>query len=778
MGASIKNLAKFMRAALAQLGFAAPPHRLPAMFSPLARRLSFALPLLALPLFALAAAARADALSEVDPRIGVLAAGSTVIGPALPNASIHPSPDTPDGAHDGYHPERPIRGFSQLHVSGTGWGQYGNFLVSPQIGLSTVPAEHESPKADEKAEAHQYQVRLTRYDILAELTPSRRSALYRFTFPASEQAHILLNATHHIPGDISTAMIKHLRRPIPAELTLAADGRSLSGHSRFPGGFGGPYTVYFYAEFDQPPASFGTWRDAATQPGATSIKSSGEQEHLGAYARFATTAGQSVQLKIAVSFLSAEKARASLQAEIPGWDFAAVRDAAAQTWLDALAAITVEGGTPAQRTQFNTALYHAQIMPRDRTGEFARFAPDAPMWDDHYAVWDTWRTLYPLHALIRPDVVRDTVASFIERQRVDGTVPDTFIAGVNQFREQGGNGVDQIIADAYVKKIPGIDWPAAYSVLKHNADHRRTGAAFNRKDAPAPYRTLGWIPAEEKDVMSVSFTQEYAQNDFSAALVAAGLGHTDDARRYFTRSQQWENLWNPATESDGFIGFMMPRQADGTWIAFDTKKYPGSWKPYFYEANSWTYSFFAPHQPERLIALMGGPERFITRLQHALANNLLKLDNEPSFLIPQLFHHVGRPDLAAKTLQEITGSKFTLRGYPGDDDSGAMSAYYIWSRLGLFPNAGQDLYYVNGPVFPRTTVRRPGHAPLVITRTGAGLYIASAQLDGQPLTRSWLRHAELLAATRLDFTMSETPTAWGRDQLPPPALPADAIVTR
>ncbi|MBC8009774.1 MAG: glycoside hydrolase family 92 protein, partial [Burkholderiales bacterium] len=352
------------------------------------------------------------------------------------------------------------------------------------------------------------------------------------------------------------------------------------------------------------------------------------------------------------------------------------------------------------------------------------------------------------------------------------TVPDTFIAGVNQFREQGGNGIDQIIAEAYVRKIPGIDWPAAYSVLKHNADHRRTGAAFDRKGAPAPYRELGWIPSGEKDVMSVSFTQEYAQNDFSAALVAAGLGHADDARRYFARAQKWEHLWNPAVESDGFTGFMMPRRADDTWVEFDTKKYPGSWQPYFYEANSWTYSFFAPHQPERLIELVGGREKFIARLQHALDKNLLKLDNEPSFLIPQLFHHVGRPDLAAKTLHEITGKSFTLRGYPGDDDSGAMSSYYVWSKIGLFPNAGQDLYYVNGPAFPRVVVRRPGNAPLTITRTGEGFYVTSVKLDGKPLDRSWLRHAELAAATRLDFTMGATPSTWGRSTPPPRALPA------
>ena len=189
----------------------------------------------------------------------------------------------------------------------------------------------------------------------------------------------------------------------------------------------------------------------------------------------------------------------------------------------------------------------------------------------------------------------------------------------------------------------------------------------------------------------------YAYNDFAAAEVAASLGKTNDASLFYARSRKSQYLWNPDVESDGFKGFIMPRKADGTSAEFDAKKYPGSWRNYFYEASSWTYSYFAPHQPGRLIELMGGPDQFIARLQHALDAKLLELDNEPSFLIPQLFHHVGRPDLAVKSLQKIITDKFSLRGYPGDDDSGAMSSYYIWAKLGLFPNAGQDLYYLNGP---------------------------------------------------------------------------------
>ncbi|MES3025441.1 MAG: GH92 family glycosyl hydrolase [Pseudomonadota bacterium] len=727
---------------------------------------------LALALLSSQAGAADDLLRHVDTRIGVLGEGATVIGPSLPFGSIHPSPDTADGDHDGYKPNQPIRGFSQLHVSGTGWGQYGNFLISPQIGLATLPGEHDSAKADEKPEAHQYSVRLSRYDIGVELTPARRSAIYRFNFPKSDDAHIVFDAVQHIPGDLNKWMIKQYQKPVAANLALAADGRSLSGQADFPGGFGGAYRAYYYAEVDRTPSAFGTWRDGERQPGARAIASSGKLEHLGAWAQFDTRDGKPVHMKIAVSFHSVEHARASLASEIPGWNYDAVRDAAAKRWRDTLGAIAVTGGSETERTIFYTALYHAHVMPRDRTGEFKRFPAATPMWDDHYAIWDTWRTLYPLYALIRPEVVRDSVNSFIARQQVDGSVPDAFIAGVPRYGEQGGNGTDMIIADAHAKQVPGIDWQKAFGVMKHNADRRRTGPNFDKPEkGPGDYRTLGWIPA---GIMSNSMSLEYSYNDFAAAQLAEAIGHKGDAKRWRDRSTQWTKLWNPDTVSDGFKGFTMPRKADGAFVEFDTKVYGGSWKPYFYESNSWTYSYFVPHQVASLVERMGGKQRFTERLEYAFEKNLIDVFNEPSFLVPQLFHYVNRPDLSAKWMNRITSEKFTLKGYPGDDDSGAMSSYYIWGKLGLFPNAGQDVYFLNGPAFERMDVARPGKPTLEVTRSGSGIYVAAVALDGKAHARSWLRHAELDGTRRLHFTMSPTPTAWASASTPPPSLPGAA----
>ena len=701
---------------------------------------------------------------SVDPRVGVLGDGSCVIGPTLPFGSVHPSPDTPDGGHDGYHPDRPIRGFSQTHVSGTGWGHYGNLLVSPQVGLAVGETEHDSPKADERATAYEYRVRLARYDILAEFAPTAHAVFYQFTFPRSDEATLAIDAAHMIPGDIATKIRSSVK---DGQVNFGADGRSISGFGAYSGGFGsGVYKVYFHAELDRPAAAFGTWKNGQISEGSRAVALDKAEDRVGGFARYRTAAGDMVKMKVGVSFRSVEHARESLQREIPGWDYAATRDAARQAWEDTLGCIRVEGADETQRTLFYTALYHAFVMPRDRTGEFERFAPGAPMWDDHYAVWDTWRTLYPLMTLIRPDMVRGTVQSFIERQRVDRLVVDTFIAGRDRNGEQGGNDVDNIIADAYVKKLSGIDWQGAYGVMRFNADLRRASYPDNgpMKDR---YRQAGWIPAS---VMSVSNTLEYAYNDFCASEVAAGLGLTADADAYRARSRKWEALWNPDAESDGFKGFVVPKKETGEWTPLDPKAYGGSWKGDYYEANAWGYSYFVPHQVGRLVELMGGREPFVQRLEHGLKNKLVEFGNEPAFLTPQLFHYAGRPDLSADWVRRITNTRYTLRGYPGDDDSGAMSSYFVWVKLGLFPNAGQDIYYLTGPVFERVVVQRPEDGPLEITRTGKGDYVQSAMLNGKPLERSWLRHGELQGNAKLAFTMSETPTAWARQGPPPPSL--------
>ncbi len=610
----------------------------------------------------------------MDPRIGASGDESNcAIGPQLPFGSINPGPQTPNSKQNGYDPAQPIRGFGQLHVSGIGWGRYGQIFVSPQIGLAVGEGEHDSPKMDEAVRPDRYAVTLSRYNIRTEITPAAHAALYRFTFPQSDESCILIDITHNIPLDI----VPYVGGTVSeGNVNVDTARRQITGYGRYAGGFGtGAYNVYFCATFSGISNGFGTWMNGKISSSSADESLSKVNDRVGAYFRFRTTPGNPVLMKIAVSFKNTAQAAHWLQNEIPSWSFESVSAAADTAWSHALGKIQVEGGNDRAKKIFYTALYHTMLMPHDRTGDLPGFADTAQLWDDQYAVWDTWRTLYPLMLLIHPEMVRGNIRSFIERFKKNGIVKDAFIGGVDMVEEQGGNNVDNIIADARVKGLDGIPWQDAYAAVKHNADVDRIGwQGFGHSDVTdsdmAKYKSQGWIPA---GVMSCSKTLEYVYNDFCAAEIAQSLNHREDCMKYLMRSREWVNLWNPDAVSDGFRGFIAPRSADRTWIDIDPKHNWGSWKEYFYEGSSWTYSYFVPHQFATLVKLSGGKEAFAAKLSHGLTDSLIDFSNEPAFLAGQLFQYAGRPDLAGYWVRKLAQDGFTLMGVPGNDDSGAMS---------------------------------------------------------------------------------------------------------
>lgn len=713
----------------------------------------------------------------VDPYIGVRdSVSNSVLGPQVPFGSINPSPDSPQGSHDGYAPGQPIRGFSQLHATGTGWGKYGQILISPQTGLAVAERDHESPASDEVARAGYYAVTLARYGIRTEIAPAHYSAIYRFTFARSDDATIAIDVSHSIPIDIAPEI-----GGVVHSGGVDIDGNDpahVTGESTHEGGFGaGRYTVYFALRFDRAPASFGTWRGADVHEHGRSESLRAKNERVGAFVRFRAADARVVRLKIGVSLVSVARAEELVAREIPGWDFDAVRGAAENAWDRALGRVCVEGGAPDDRTLFYTALYRSMLMPRDRTLDRPEGSAATAYWDDHYAGWDTWRTLFPLNALVNPDMVAANVQSFIDRYRRYGVVADTFIAGQDGLPEQGGNDADNVIADAIARRVPGFDREAAYAVMKHDAERERRGlVGWGGDEHPDEYRARGWI--SEGARMSSSYTLEYAYNDFVAAEVAQSLGKTEDAKTYAKRSTSWQNLWNPALTSDGFSGFIDVRRPDGSFASFDPKRYSGSWHEAFYEGTSWTYSYFVPHDFAKLIELMGGREKFVERLEHG-TQGLIDYGNEPGFLALRAFVYALRPDLSSKAVRDLMLRSFTSSGYPGNDDSGAMPSWYVFGALGLFPNAGQPIWLLNGPLFPRATLVLPATGTrLVIEASDAARdhpYIQSCEIDGKPLDRAWLTHAELVGAHTLHFTMGAAPSRFGTTGKPPPSLSTDGL---
>jgi predicted alpha-1,2-mannosidase len=694
----------------------------------------------------------------VNPFIGVIDPGSNcVIGPQLPSGSINPSPQTQKGSHDGYSPNEPIRGFGQVHVSGTGWGKYGQIFFSPQIGLAIGETEHDSPKENERATAYEYSVKLSRYNIKTELTPSFHSAIYRFTFPESGTSNIVFDLSHHIAKDIAPELGGKI---LDGALNITnSSGDEIKGYGNYTGGFGeGTYRVYFCARLSKAPLATGTWLNKVITPGQKSEKLQKTDDRVGAYFNYKTKANEKIYMKVAISFKSIEQATVWLDSEIPGFDYNKVKEAAKKIWNDHLNKIVVEGGTEKDKRIFYTAFYHACIMPRNRTNDSEHFGPGVPVWDDHFAVWDTWRTLYPLQVLINPDMVSSTVNSFIARLKTNKMVKDAFIAGNEMMAEQGGNNVDNIIADAYVKGVKGVDWKEAYKVIKFNADNERQGShRWNKKDSTDTYKELGWIQAGR---MSNSMTLEYAYNDFCASELAKDLGTKEDYKKYLDRSGKWINLWDAEAESDGFKGFIMPRRANGNFVNINIKEYPGSWNNYFYEGTSWTYSYFVPHQFKKLVELSGGNDMFVKKLQHGFENNLIDYGNEPAFLAVQAFHYAGRSDLASFYSRKLMRDRFNEKGYSGNDDSGAMSSWYLFSSMGFFPNAGQDIYYLTGSSFTNVTLRLGNGKTIVISAPNASpvnIYIKSVTINGKKWDKPWFSHKDIQNGAKIIFEMTDQP---------------------
>jgi predicted alpha-1,2-mannosidase len=729
-----------------------------------------------------ASAAANDVCSLVDPFIGADGGGNVVPGPCLPFGMVKLSPDCDlDFSNSGYVSGRPIVGFSHVHVSGTGGGpKYGNVLVMATTGAPD-PGDHASPAAGETAGPGFLGVMLTRYGIKAELSATQRTGFHRYTFPPTTSANVLIDAGSFLGQHYGHASEK--QELVGSEIRIL-NSTTVEGYTRVRGGWnvGDAYTVFFHAVFDTPATTFGTWKSGRITPGGRTESDSGEP--AGAFLTFDTRSNHTVRVKVGISYLGCEKARHNLEQENPGWDFEAVRRSAAESWGRALGAVTVEGGDAALQRAFYTALYHSLLMPVDKTGENSRWRSGEPYYDDFYAIWDTFRTSLPLLTLLKEPAQIDIVRSLIDISEYDGYLPDARSGDCNG-RTQGGSNADIVIADACAKELPGIDYARALRAMRRDAevppggDERKHG-----RGGLADYRSLGYVSTAHE--RSGSRTIEYAADDWAIAQVARKVGDETTCRQYLQQAGNWRNLWRPVTDH-GATGFIMPRRADGTWVAGFTsddghgpKTVPftvlsaGSWNDVFYESHSWEYSFYVPHDVRALISACGGRNAFVARLDTFFREGFFHVDNEPGFLTPLLYDYAGRPDKTAEAVVRLRTTHYndTRSGLPGNDDSGAMSSLFVFHCLGFFPNAGQDVYLIGSPAFERAVVRMENGREVVIIAHGVSrenIYIQSAKLNGQPLDRAWFRHREIRQGATFEFEMGSMPSTWGAATPPPSA---------
>ncbi|MGH2785906.1 MAG: GH92 family glycosyl hydrolase [Actinomycetota bacterium] len=745
-----------------------------------------------------------DPVDFVDPMIGTLGSGFVFPGPAAPYGMVQLSPDT-DGvfAYTGYQwIDAFIRGFSHVHVQSMGVREGGNIPFMPTAGpiLSTDVERYKSLYTHlfEEAEAGYYSVKLLNYGIDVELTAGLRAGMHRYTFPPGLQQNVMLDIGRQIPGgDDNTITVKPGTNL--ASIEILPDQRTVIGSANVDLKAEDHYPVHFAARFDRPFASYGVWpsRGAPVQDGVASIQSQG----AGAVVSFAPDASE-VLVKTGISFTSPAAALANLESELPGddFDFDALRARTRDAWSDALGAITVEGGTPLDKTSFYTALYHAQHHPNvfdDAAGTYLGHdgsvhtvgAPGDPMpagstYYANFSLWDTYRAEMPLLMMIAPDRMRDMMRSWRAILQQGGRLPRWSL--MNRHADfMNGEPALQSLADAYCRGlVPDEVLPELY------ADAARL-ALEDRRDPV--YLELGYIPLPGS---GASGTLEHAIGDFALALMADRLGETADRDQLLTQAGYWRNQFDPETR------FMRPRNADGTWMTPYHPELPEGWR----EGTGWQYSWLVPQDVAGLLDAMGrdtAQQRldtfFLTpvadlipyltpEVQQKLSlygiayyGNQYAPSNEHDLQAPYLYDWTSQPwktqslSRAYQTLYRATPD-----GLPGNDDLGTMSAWFVWSALGFYPTIpGSPVYTIGSPLFERATIRLPG-GTFTVDAPGTSLaskYIGSATLNGSPLDATWFTHDAITPGGSINFAMSPTKNAgWAAGPgAAPPSMSANPL---
>ncbi len=695
----------------------------------------------------------------IDPYIGTAKGGNVFIGATLPFGMVKLGPDCNSNMASSGYDERNnsiINGFSHIHVSGAGGGpKYGNILVQPFAGNISAN-DYGSSFSNELPKAGCYKVHLNRYNIDVCLTTTPSVGLHTYTFPQLNRAGILIDAGHFLVSRHPTE-----KQVLVGSAVKIVSPVAIEGYSRVRGGWSinGAYTVYFYALFNTPAESSGVWQHDAIQGGK--LVAEGPQS-CGAWFYFKTKKDQVIKVKVGISYISSEKAKENMEREMPQWEFdKAVLDAR-KLWEERLKNIEITCKTDSLKKMFYTALYHSMLMPVNKTGENSKWNSPAPYYDDFYAIWDTYRCMNPLLALIGGNVQQDIVNSLVDIYKYEGYMPDAR-SGDDNGRTQGGSNCDILIADAFVKGLKGIDYETALKAMIKNAEVPPGDNEQKEGRGGIPdYNSIGYVSLNYE--RAGTRTMEYAADDYAIALVAKGLHKDDLYQKYLRRSANWRNLWRPL-QDHGANGFIWPRERDGTWLEKFTVLQDGSWHDPFYESHSWEMSFYVPQDIGGLIKMCGGETAFRNRLDTFFVKDYYNVNNEPGFLTPVLYNWIGRPDLTEQRVCSIIRKNYntTRSGLPGNDDSGAMSSWLVFHLLGFFPVAGQDLYTISSPHFSKAILHLGNGKTLVLTAkhvTDKNIFIQSAKLNGQSIDRSWFRHTEIANGGTLEFEMGNQPGDW------------------
>ena len=780
-----------------------------------------------------------DPAALVNPFIGTGNGGpvvgqiDTFPGASTPFGMLQWSPDTSPDRTDGggyYYPDSQSLGLSLTHLSGPGCPVAEDVPILPTTGAlpaspaglqgATEPFSH----SDESASPGYYQVGLGSPAVNTQVTTTQRTGLGSFTFPRTAQANLLIKSGDSSMGNSASS--------VQVASSDTVTGSAAAGHFC---GTAGTYQVYFAVQFSRPFSSYGTWNDTAVKPGAAAAASTarpaqpspagrpsplasgtphvqpngvangteakGSQPrataaqasgaNTGAWVTFDATTNQTVQAKVAVSYVSTANAMANLAAEDAGWNLNAVSSAAKAAWNTTLKQVEVAGGTAAQQQELYTGLYHAALDPSlfsDANGQYMGFdgkvhtLPAGQAQYTSFSGWDVYRSEIPLIALLDPGRVSQMVSSMLRDEAEGGWLPKWPVAA-GYTGVMNGDAADPMIAGAYAFGARGFDLKTALAAMVKGAtqvpDQSQLGQGwYEERPGLSGYQSKGYVPNTSASSISpvnngASETVEYAAADFGVSRIAAAAGDQATQSQFLGRSQNWQNIFNTSN------GYLQPRDGSGAFPPGDplTAGQTNFGQDGFQEGNAAQYNWLVPQDMAGLIAGMGGNsvavsrlDKFFSQVNSGPNDPYYWAGNEMDLQAPWAYDYVGAPYKTQALIRHLVDTVYanTPGGEPGNDDLGAMSSWLVWAMLGMYPETpGSDALVLGSPVFPREVLHLPGGHDLTVSApqaSDANPYVQSLSVNGKPSesTSISLEAAMSGPGMTLDFTLGSSPdTSWG-----------------
>lgn len=673
-----------------------------------------------------------------------------------------------DGWQYSYNDNK-INGFKQTHQPSPWMNDYGQFSLMPMTDKMEFEQEKRASWYSHKAEIakpYYYSAYLADYDITTEITPTERAAIFRFTFPESDNSYVLIDA---------------FDRGSSVEI-LPAQNAVIGYTTRNSGGVPENFKNYFVIVFDKPFAH----RNVVKNGEIIKNENKSEDKHAGAIVGFQTKRGEIVHARVASSFISYDQAWQNLK-EVSGKDFEGVKTEGRNSWNDVLGKIEVEGGNLDQKRTFYSTLYRSTLFPRkfheiDASGKTVHYSPyngkvlPGFMYTDT-GFWDTFRALFPLLNLVYPSVNEEIQEGLVNTYKESGFLPEWASPGHRGIMV--GNNSASVVADAYLKGLRGYDIETLYEAMVHGSENVHPKVSSTGRLGHEYYNTLGYVPYDVKINENAARTLEYAYDDWTIYKLAKALKRPQaEIDLYAKRSQNYRNLYSPEYK------LMRGKNKDGS---FQSPFSPTKWGDAFTEGNSWHYTWSVFHDPQGLIDLMGGKKEFVNMMDSVfkmppvfddsyyggVIHEIREMQimnmgqyahgNQPVQHMIYLYNYAGEPWKAQYWTREVMDKLYSPNpdGYCGDEDNGQTSAWYVFSALGFYPVCpGSNEYVLGSPLFNNVTIHLENGKKIEINSANndaSKRYISDLKLNGKSYTKNYFTHEDLVKGAKINISMSEKP---------------------